>query len=285
MASPADVSRTVALNEAFSARLSATVVQRPGSESPASQTLAWMAHAVASPSAETEPLAVTKSGAILERPAEAVAEVHATVSPEDYIGPASENPSDLDFLCSVEFDRIDFTTCDLQFQEVYFSQDRVSYLGVLPGFFWGENADIRFTSPRLLIDYVNDFPYTSSRVDVVAFFEDEYDRQTVTFSLSDNGKYLYMPKADGIQREGIQTIEIGDMEKMLSSPLPNGALFARLLLQPVFSTSGTFVPEQEYLMSIKATWMLPRHIPFRSASRQFVPPPTSLSLLTAPSLL
>ena len=182
---------------------------------------------------------------------------HATVSPEDYIGPASENPSDLDFLCSVEFDRIDFTTCDLQFQEVYFSQDRVSYLGVLPGFFWGENADIRFTSPRLLIDYVNDFPYTSSRVDVVAFFEDEYDRQTVTFSLSDNGKYLYMPKADGIQREGIQTIEIGDMEKMLSSPLPNGALFARLLLQPVFSTSGTFVPEQEYLMSIKATWMLP----------------------------
>ena len=82
MASPADVSRTVALNAAPTcARFSATIVQRPGSESPASQTLAWMSHAVASPSAETEPLAVTKSGAILERPAEAVAEDHAIVSP------------------------------------------------------------------------------------------------------------------------------------------------------------------------------------------------------------
>ena len=182
---------------------------------------------------------------------------HATVSPEDYVGPGPEMPSDLDFHCSVEFDRIDFTACDLQFEEVYFNEDRVSYLGALPGFFWGEGADLRFTSPRLLIDYVNDFPYTSSRVDVVAFFEDEYERQTVKFSLADNGKYLYMPKADGIRREGIQTVEIGDMEKMLRSPLPHGALFARLLLQPVFSTSGTFVPGQEYLMSVKADWMLP----------------------------
>jgi hypothetical protein len=182
---------------------------------------------------------------------------HATVNPEDYIGPGPEMPSDLDFRCSVEFDRIDFTTCDLQFEEVHFAEDRVSYLGVLPGFFGGECTDIRLTSPRLLIDYVNDFPYTSSRVDVVAFFDDEYDRQTVSFSLSDKGKYLYMPKADGIRREGIQTIEIGDMDKMFSSPLPNGALFARLLLHPVFSTSGTFIPGKEYFMSIKADWMLP----------------------------
>ncbi len=182
---------------------------------------------------------------------------HASVSPEDYIGPGPEMPSELEFRCSVEFDRIDFTTCDLQFKEVYYNEDRISYLGILPGFFWGEDADIRLTSPRLLIDYVNDFPFTSSRVDVVAFFEDQYDRQTVTFSLSDNGKYLYMPKDDGIRREGIQTIEIGDMDKMLRSPLPNGALFARLLLQPVFSTTGSFVPEKEYLMSIKANWMLP----------------------------
>ena len=182
---------------------------------------------------------------------------HATVSPEDYIGPGPEMPADLDFRCSVEFDRIDFTTCDLQFKEVHFSEDRVSYLGVLPDFFGGDGTDLRFTSPRLLIDYVNNFPYTSSRVDVVAFFDDEYDRQTVTFSLSGNGKYLYMPKADGIRREGIQTIEIGDMDKILSSPLPQGALFARLLLHPVFSTSGTFLPGKEYMMSIKADWMLP----------------------------
>jgi hypothetical protein len=182
---------------------------------------------------------------------------HASVQPEDYIGPDPEMPSELDFRCDFEFDRIDFASCSLQFADVYFSEDRVSYVGVLPGFFWGEGSDIRFTSPRILIDYGNDIPFTSSRVDAVAFFDNEYERPTVAFSLPGNGKYLYMPKDDGIHREEIQTVVIGDMDKLFSSPFPGGTLFARFLLQPVFSTYGTFVPGQEYRMYAKADWRLP----------------------------
>ena len=182
---------------------------------------------------------------------------HASVRPEDYIGPGPEMPSELDFRCSFEFDRIDFTSCSLQFTDVYFSEDRVSYVGVLPGFFCGEGSDIRFTSPRFLIDYGNDIPFTSSRVDAVVFYDDEFERPTVPFSLSGNGKYLYMPKDDGIRREGIQTVVIGEMDKMFSSPFPGGTLFARFLLLPVFSTYGTFVPGQEYRMYAKADWRLP----------------------------
>ena len=182
---------------------------------------------------------------------------HVSVRPEDYVGPGPEMPSELDFRCSFEFDRIDFTSCDLQYTDVYFSEDRMSYVGVLPGFFCGEGSDIRFTSPRLLIDYGNDIPFTSSRVDAVAFYDDEFERPTVAFSLSGDGKYLYLPKDDGIHREGIQTVVIGEMDKLFSSPFPGGTLFARLLLQPVFSTYGTFVPGQEYLMYAKPDWTLP----------------------------
>ena len=183
----------------------------------------------------------------------------ASVQSEDYIGPAPESPSEMDFPCSFNFDRIDINSCRLHFDEdeLFFYRDRISCLGVLPSFFLGEGSDIRLTSPRLFIDFANDIPFTSSRVDAMAVFDNEYERPTIDFSLSDSGKYFYMPVDDGIRREGIQNIGIEAMDKMFATPFEGGTLFTRLFLQPVFSADGTFIPGKEYRMYANIHWMLP----------------------------
>ncbi len=182
---------------------------------------------------------------------------HATVRPEDYIGPASETPAELELCCDFEFDQIDFTTCGFRFEGDAHSVDgRVSCMDTFPSPFPGEGSDITFTSPRLFIDYENDVPFTSARVNVEAFFSDD-TRPKVEFSLSDNGKYLFMPKDDGVYREGIKTVEIEGMEKIDSGPFGGKYQQAMLQLQQEFSNEGTFRTNQEYKMHMAVEWWLP----------------------------
>ena len=182
---------------------------------------------------------------------------HATVSPEDYIGSVSEKPAELELCCDFEFDQIDFTTCGLHFEGPHSRYGRVSCMGVLPSPFPGEGSDITFTSPRIFLDYEDDAPFTSTRLNVEAFFDDDLTHPTVEFSLSDNGKYLFMPKDDGIDREGIKTVEIESMEKLDSGPFFGKYKQAMLIFQQDLSNEGTFRTDQEYKMRMAVEWWLP----------------------------
>ena len=183
---------------------------------------------------------------------------HATVSPDDYIGPASETPAELELCCDFEFDQIDFTTCGLHFEgDAHSINGRVSCMDTLPSPFPGEGSDITFTSPRIFIDYKNEVPFTSARVNVAAFFDDDLTHPTVEFSLSENGKYLFMPKDDGINREEIKTVEIESMERLDSGPFSGKYKQALLELQQEFSHEGTFRTNQYYKMHMAVEWWLP----------------------------
>lgn len=184
-------------------------------------------------------------------------QAQATVRPEDYIGPAPEMPAELDFRCGFDFDRIDFTSVGLRFDEEYenYFPDYIVCHGILPAFFSGKDADVTLTNPCILIDFINEFPYTTCCMDAVTYYDSQYKRPTVPFSLSESGKYLLMPKDDGIRREGIKNFGVEGMEKMLSSPLNDS--FVRFYLKPVTSACGHFVAEKIYRMHATIDVMLP----------------------------
>lgn len=177
-----------------------------------------------------------------------------TVSPEDAIGPVTETPADLSFQCSLEFDRIDFSLCNLVFKSLPFPEETLEWDPVpVPSFLCGEGTAIRFLQPRLLLEFQTDLPF-SPTIGVIACHGDK----KATFELDSYGKYLYFAHSDHTYREGIYNKEVNALENLFAIPSPDGVLRPSIIFQPPVSVeSAIIVPGKEYTMSATAQWMLP----------------------------
>ena len=185
---------------------------------------------------------------------ETVFDARVSVSPEDALDPAAETPSVLDFRCTFEFDRIDFTRCFLVFPEIGFIEMTFTWNAAeLPSFLGGNNSNVTLTQPRILFEYWSDFPLSESHMDVTALYGDG----KAAFSIWDNAKYMLMAQEDAVYREGINNRGIKALATMFRGPFPDGKLQPSLSFHPVTLTDCAVVPEQEYRMQAKVDWMVP----------------------------
>ena len=177
-----------------------------------------------------------------------------TASPEDAVDGIAEAPSEIALACTFEFDRIDFTTCELEFRTVSFPKDTVRWDAVpLPSFLSGEEADICLPESRILIDFKNGFPLNSSHLEADAFFG---DRKT-PFSLGNSTKYMLMRRLDAIYRPDTRNMDVEKLGDLFHGPFAGGLLQPAFSFQPVSEQAGWIDPGREYEMSVKADWALP----------------------------
>lgn len=176
-----------------------------------------------------------------------------TALPEDAVG--SGTPAEISFQCSLEFDRIDFTECSLDFHDLSFPVDKIEWDAVPPpSFLCGEGTDITFTQPYILFAYRNDFPLNLSHVEAVAC---SGDGKAAFSAEGENLRYMFMGTWDAVYRDDIVNKDVPALGNLFKSPFPGGMLQPSLLLQPVADPSGVVVPGQEYRMSVKADLKLP----------------------------
>ena len=177
-----------------------------------------------------------------------------TACPEDAVDPGSGMPATLSFQSSFEFDRIDFTKCNLAFPDLSFPPEELVWDPVrLPSFLCGEGTDVNLTHLRVLFDYRNDIPMVS-RVDAVVRSDD----REASFSAEGNHiNYMFLAYLASNHHEGYFNEHIPALGTLIRSPFPGGAVQPSLLLQPVYETSGYVVPGQEYRMSVQAEMVLP----------------------------
>lgn len=177
-----------------------------------------------------------------------------TARPEDAVFTGSEMPDALSFQSSFEFDRIDFTKCNLAFPDLSFPPEELVWDPVrLPSFLCGEGTNVSLTHFRVLFDYRNDIPMVS-RVNAVARSGD------MKASFSAEGKdinYMYLAYLTGNHHEGYYNVHVPALGELFKSPFSGGTVQPSLLLQPVYDTSGYVVPGQEYRMSVQAEMVLP----------------------------
>lgn len=182
--------------------------------------------------------------------------VFALVSarPEDAVGPGAEMPATLSLRSAFEFDRIDFTYCDLAFPDLSFPPEELVWDPVrLPSFLCGEGTDVDLTHFRVLFDYRNDIPMVF-HVDAVA---SSGDRKAAFTAEGNDIDYMFLAYLASNHHEGYHNVHVPALGTLIRSPFPGGAVQPSLLLQPVYGTSGYVVPGQEYSMRVKAEMVLP----------------------------
>ena len=176
-----------------------------------------------------------------------------TARPEDAVDPGSGMPATLSFQSSFEFDRIDFTKCNLAFPDLSFPPEELVWDPVrLPSFLCGEGTDVNLTHFRVLFDYRNDIPMVS-RVNAVVRSDD----REASFSAEGNSNYMFLAHLASNYHEGYCNEHVPALGTLIGSPFPGGSVQPSLLLQPVYETSGYVVTGQEYRMSVQAEMVLP----------------------------
>lgn len=176
-----------------------------------------------------------------------------SASPEDAVEPV---PNRLSFHCTVQFDRIDFTKCQMDFPDLSFPQDELVWDAVpLPSFLCGEESDVTLTHFRVLADYWNDFPpEIVSHVDAVAQFG---EREAAFSAEGRDVNYMYMAHMVSNYHEGYINLDIPALGKLIKTPFPGGVVQPSLKFQPVWKNSGFVVPGQEYQVRAKVDLRLP----------------------------
>ena len=177
-----------------------------------------------------------------------------TALPEDAVDPGSGMPATLSFQSSFEFDRVDFTKCNLSFPDLSFPPEELVWDPVqLPSFLCGEGTDVNLTHFRVLFNYRNDIPMVS-RVNAVVRSD---DREAAFSAEGGVINHMYMAYLASNHHEGYSNVHVPALGALIRSPFPDGAVQPSLLLQPVYGTSGYVVPGQEYRMSVQAEMVLP----------------------------
>ena len=170
--------------------------------------------------------------------------------------PDDAAPDRLSFHCTVQFDRIDFTKCHLDFPDLSFPKDELVWDAVpLPSFLCGEGTDVTLTHFRVLFDYRNDFPHEIvSRVNAVA---QSGERKAAFSAEGEHINYMFMDHMVSNYHEGYHNQQIPAMGELIKTPFPGGAVQPSVQIQPVWANSGYVVPGQEYQVSAKVNLKLP----------------------------
>ena len=165
-------------------------------------------------------------------------------------------PAELDLQYSLEFDRIDFTRCDLVFDSLPLDQEELAWDSVqLPSFLCGEGSDYILSRTHLLLDFRCDYPFVYN-MDVTAGVED----RKAEFGVSDNDfRYMFTARTEAMYREGITEREVTDLGRLFKGPFPGGKPQPKLTFRFPDDIDPRFVvePGKEYRMSATAEWMLP----------------------------
>ena len=181
-------------------------------------------------------------------------DARVSASPEDALVPVSDKPSQLDFQCTLEFRQIDFISCRLEFPGISFVEWTMTWdAAELPSFLCGKDSDIILSNPRILFEYQSDFPFAESRFEAAALYGDN----KAAFSVSDNGKYMYMANQDGFDRGDVHNKDVKALGNLFRSPFPDGKLQPELFLQTVSADNGGFTPGKKYQMRAEADLMVP----------------------------
>ena len=172
---------------------------------------------------------------------------------EDALDPSAEPPSTLRLKCTFESGRIDFGATGLAFSELDFPEKELKGAPVpCPSFLLGKGSAIQFDGPRILIHYVQDFPFSG-------YFKGSFPdlRDNPAFTLTTSGNYLLMPELDGWYRQGIEDKDVPALKELLRTPASDGTLTPRMTARPVVLKAGVITPGKEYRLTMDAEWSLP----------------------------
>lgn len=197
-----------------------------------------------------------------------------TASPEDAIGTVATPPASLSIRCSLEFDRIDFSRCNVLLSEpLELPADELVWDPVpLPSYFCGDKADIVLDNPQIQMEYRSDVPFAG-----ILNATARNDGAEASFHVSGSGTILFMPHNDGWYREGIYEVEAPGLAKLFHSPFPGGTVSPSLVLQPPAATESlVFEPGREYRMDARAEWILPFYVKGQFDGEDFVTEPILL---------
>ena len=187
---------------------------------------------------------------------ETAVSAYVSVPSEGAFGKLVETPAELGLRYSLDFDKIEFTRCELNFESLPLESEELAWDSVqLPSFLCGEGSAYTLPRPHLLLDFRCDYPFVDY-MDVTAGVED----RKASFIVEDsNYKYLFTARTEAMYRENITEREVVSLGGLFNGPFPGGVPQPKLTfrfhdnIHPWF----TVEPGKEYRMSAKAEWMLP----------------------------
>ena len=173
--------------------------------------------------------------------------------PEDALVPdALTAPMDLHL--TFGFDRIDFSSFGLVFDGLTFPVGTVEGESVrLPSFLTAEGTDVALPEPYILLECRNTIPFNLAQIRGTFANGDNQAK----FTLPDKGKFMLMPKLDGVYREGVTNMEYPALGKLFRFPVKDGILRPSYTFQPVVDGTGYFEQGKSYEISVHSEGLLP----------------------------